>query len=164
MIALGVDSGSLSTGYGVVERRGSSYRSLDYGAIKNSSKTPHAERLLVIHERLAEVIERFRPSILSLEGVFFSKNAQSALKLGQVRGAVMVTAASRGVEIREFSPAEVKSSVTGYGRAEKEQVQKMVKGMLGLSSIPRPHDAADALALALCALARSTWDEKVADR
>lgn len=164
MIALGVDSGSVSTGYGVVERRGSSYRSLDYGAIKNSSKTPHAERLLVIHERLTEVIERFRPSVLSLEGVFFSKNAQSALKLGQVRGAVMVTAASRGVEIREFSPAEVKSAVTGYGRAEKEQVQKMVKSMLGLSSIPRPNDAADALALALCALARSTWDEKVADR
>lgn len=164
MIALGVDSGSLSTGYGVVERRGSSYLSLDYGAIRNASKTPHAERLLVIHDHLSEVIERFRPSILSLEGVFFSKNAQSALKLGQVRGAVMVTAASRGVEIREFSPAEVKTAVTGYGRAEKEQVQKMVKSMLGLPSIPRPNDAADALALALCALARSTWDEKVRSR
>jgi len=164
MIALGVDSGSLSTGYGVVERRGSSYRSLDYGAIRNTSKTPHSERLLVIYEHLIEVIERFQPSILSLEGVFMSKNAQSALKLGQVRGAVMVTAASRGVKIREFSPAEVKSAVTGYGRAEKEQVQKMVKSMLGLPSIPRPHDAADALALALCALASSTWEEKVTSR
>ena len=161
-VVLGVDSGSLCTGFGVVEARGSSYRALEFGAIRNPSTATHPERLGKIHEALREVIARHRPELLAIEGVFFSKNAQSALKLGQVRGAVMVTALQAGLEVREYSPAEVKMAVTGYGRAEKQQVQTMVRAILGLSSVPQPHDAADALALAICALNRRGWDGRTA--
>lgn len=155
MIALGVDSGSLSTGYGVVLARGSVHRALGYGAIRNDAKTPHSERLGLIFRKLRDLIREFHPDLLALEGVFVSQNIQSALKLGQVRGAVMVAAAEEGVPVVELAPNTVKASVTGHGHAEKSQVQFMVKAILGLPSIPKPHDAADALALAICALNRS---------
>lgn len=156
MIALGVDSGSRCTGFGVVERRGGRDRALDYGAVRLSGDLPHPERLFRIHQRLKSLIEEHRPDVVALEGVFVAGNAQSALKLGQVRGAVMVTAAAAGVPLLEFSPAEVKVAVAGYGRAEKRQVQAMVKAILGLETLPSPFDAADALALALCALSASS--------
>ncbi len=156
MIALGVDSGSLSTGYGVVQATGSTHRALEFGAIRNDSKTPHAERLALIFEKLQQVMDRNAPDLLALEEVFVSRNVQSALKLGQVRGAVMVAAASRGVPVVELSPTTVKAAVTGHGHAEKTQVQFMVKAILGLPAVPKPHDAADALALAICALNRRT--------
>jgi crossover junction endodeoxyribonuclease RuvC len=161
MVVLGVDSGSLSTGYGVVEGDGRLHRALAYGAIRNDPGTGHPQRLALIRDKLREVIREYRPQLLALEGVFVSRSPVSALKLGQVRGAVMVTAMDEGLEVREFSPAEVKMAVTGYGRADKEQVQVMVKAILGLPKPPRPHDAADALALALCALNRQAWDRKV---
>jgi crossover junction endodeoxyribonuclease RuvC len=122
---------------------------------------PHPERLASIVLGIREIIRRHRPSILALEQVFVSRNAMSALKLGQVRGAVMVVAVEEGLEVREFAPTEVKNAVTGYGRAEKTQVQLMVKTLLGLPQVPKPHDAADALALALCALARASWTNRV---
>lgn len=155
MIALGVDSGSRCTGFGVVERRGGRDRALAYGAVRLPADLPHPERLLTIHERLRDLIAEHRPDVAALEGVFVAGNAQSALKLGQVRGAVMVTCAAAGVPLLEFSPAEVKTAVAGYGRAEKRQVQAMVKAILGLGTLPSPFDAADALALALCALSAS---------
>ncbi len=161
MVVIGVDSGSLCTGFGVVEGTGNVQRVLAYGAIRNQAKTDHAQRLAVIHDGLVSVIREHRPDLLALEGIFMAKNAQSALKLGQVRGAVMVTAFAEGVRVVEFSPAEVKVAVTGYGRADKSQVQHMVKSILGLREIPRPHDAADALALAICALARGSWTARV---
>ncbi|MEW5763453.1 MAG: crossover junction endodeoxyribonuclease RuvC [Acidobacteriota bacterium] len=155
MIALGVDSGSRCTGYGVVEGRGPAHRALAFGAVRLSPDLPHSERLALIGERLRALIGEFHPEVLALEGVFMAENAQSALKLGQVRGAVMLTAAQVGVPVLEISPAEVKAAVTGYGRAEKVQVQKMVQAILGLPKPPTPLDASDALALAICALARS---------
>jgi crossover junction endodeoxyribonuclease RuvC len=164
MIAIGVDSGSLRTGYGVVRGAGNRSRCLAYGVIRLQPSAPHPERLAAIHRGLKDLIREHRPDVLALEGAFFSVNAQSALKLGQVRGAVMVTAFMEGLEVREYSPAEVKAAVTGHGRAAKEQVQRMVKALLGLEAIPEPHDAADALALALCAIARSGWDAKVGPR
>lgn len=154
-IALGVDSGSLCTGYGIVLAQGSAHRALDYGAIRNDAKTPHPERLALIFRRVRDLIRQFRPDLLALEGVFVSQNVLSALKLGQVRGAVMVAAAEEGVPVVELAPNAVKAAVTGHGHAEKAQVQFMVKAILGLPSIPKPHDAADALALAICALNRS---------
>jgi crossover junction endodeoxyribonuclease RuvC len=154
MIALGVDSGSRCTGYGVVEGRGANHRALAFGAVRLSPDLPHSERLALIGAKLREIIGEFHPQVLALEGVFMAGNAQSALKLGQVRGAVMLTAAQEGVPVMEVSPAEVKVAVTGYGRAEKMQVQKMVQAILGLPVPPSPHDASDALALAICALAR----------
>jgi len=164
MIVLGVDSGSLCTGYGVVQSDGRLHRALDWGAIRNPPSATQAERLANICKNLREIMRRFSPSILALEGVFYCKNAQSALKLGQVRGVVMMAAVEEGLEVREFSPAEVKLGVTGYGRADKAQVQAMVKAILGLAKPPEPHDAADALALALCALNRQAWDRKVGVR
>ena len=161
---LGVDSGSLCTGFGVVQGDGRLHRALDWGAIRNPPAATQAERISAIYKGLRDVMRRFSPNVLALEGVFYCKNAQSALKLGQVRGAVMMAALEEGLEIREFSPAEVKVAVTGYGRAEKQQVQAMVKAILGLAKLPEPHDAADALALALCALSRRGWDSKVGGR
>jgi crossover junction endodeoxyribonuclease RuvC len=164
MIVLGIDSGSLCTGFGIVEGTGNRQRALTYGTIRNRASTGHAERLTVIHDKLKAVIQQYHPEVLALEGVFMAKNAQSALKLGQVRGAVMITAFAEGLRLMEFSPAEVKAAVTGYGRAEKTQVQHMVKSILGLSEIPEPHDAADALALAICALASGSWSRRVGER
>jgi crossover junction endodeoxyribonuclease RuvC len=161
MIVLGVDSGSLCTGYGVVQSDGRLNRALDWGAIRNPPTATQAERITTIYKNLREIMRRFAPNIMALEGVFYCKNAQSALKLGQVRGVVLLAALEEGLEIREFSPAEVKLAVTGYGRAEKAQVQTMVKAILGLAKLPEPHDAADALALALCALNRQGGDRKV---
>ncbi len=161
MIVLGVDSGSLSTGYGVVEGSGNLHRALAFGAIRCKSDQPHPERLAAIHRAIREIIQTHRPQILALEEVFVARNAQSALKLGQVRGAVMVAAFEAGVEVLEFSATQVKSAVTGYGRAEKGQVQLMVKSILGLTKVPEPHDAADALALAICALSRRSWTARV---
>lgn len=157
MIVLGIDSGSLSTGYGVVEGTGQTHRALAYGALKCDASQPHPQRLASIVRGVREIIALHRPTILALEQVFVSRNAMSALKLGQVRGAVMVAAVEEGLEVREFAATEVKNAVTGFGRAEKAQVQLMVKTMLGLAQVPKPHDAADALALALCALARASW-------
>jgi len=153
MIALGVDSGSRSTGYGVVESKGNRTICLGFGVIRNPSDAPHAERLRRIVEGLREVIRMHGPSLLALEDIFVGKNAQSAFKLGQVRGAVMVLAMEEGLVLREFSPTKVKASVTGHGRADKGQVQYMVKAILGLPTPPKPHDAADALALAICGIA-----------
>jgi crossover junction endodeoxyribonuclease RuvC len=164
LIVLGVDSGSLCTGYGVVQGDGRLHRALEWGAIRNPPSAGQPERLAGICRNLREVMRKFQPGVLALEGVFYCKNAQSALKLGQVRGAVMMTALEEGLEVREFSPAEVKLAVTGYGRAEKAQVQTMVRAILGLAKLPQPHDAADALALALCALNRQGWDKKVGRR
>ncbi|MGC8762096.1 MAG: crossover junction endodeoxyribonuclease RuvC [Acidobacteriota bacterium] len=156
MIALGVDSGSRCTGFGVVERRGGRDRALSYGALRLPGDLPHPQRLLRIHEALRDLIAEHHPDVAALEGVFVAGNVQSALKLGQVRGAVMVACAAAGLPLLEFSPAEVKTAVAGYGRAEKHQVQAMVKAILGLADLPSPSDAADALALALCALSAST--------
>ncbi len=153
-VALGVDSGSLSTGYGVVRAEGGLHRALGFGAIRNDSRVPHPERLALIYRRLRQIMDEFHPDLLALEEVFVSKNIQSALKLGQVRGAVMVAAAEAGIPVVELAPNTVKAAVTGHGHAEKAQVQFMVKAILGLASIPKPHDAADALALAICALNR----------
>ena len=161
MIVLGVDPGSLCTGYGLVESGSRVHRALEWGAIRNPPSASQPERIAGIYRNLREIACRFKPHLMAIEGVFYCKNAQSALKLGQVRGAVMMAALEEGLEIREFSPAEVKVAVTGYGRAEKAQVQAMVKTILALPKLPEPHDAADALALALCALTREAWDRRV---
>jgi crossover junction endodeoxyribonuclease RuvC len=162
MIVLGVDAGSLSTGYGVVEGRGSLHRAVEFGAIRNPSQREHARRVAGIYEGIREVIRRTHPDLLAMEEVFMAKNPQSALKLGQVRGAVMVAAVQEGLPVEEFSALEIKAAVTGFGHAQKGQVQFMVKTILGLPKLPQPHDAADALAVAICALARGAWERKVA--
>ena len=151
MIVLGIDPGTVATGYGVVERRAGALRHIAHGVIRTSSKQALATRLGIIHARIVEVLDAHPPDALSLERCFVSRNAQSALKRGHARGAVMVAAVSRGVEVAEYTPGQVKQAVTGRGRAEKAQVQEMVRVILGLPAVA-PEDASDALAAAICHL------------
>jgi crossover junction endodeoxyribonuclease RuvC len=150
MITLGIDPGTLFTGFGLVEKHGKEVRAVDYGVICTTAKDEMPKRLKQIYDALASKIEQHRPAKVSLETAFFGKNVQSALKLGQVRGVVMVLAMNYGLSISEYSPREVKKSITGNGNAAKEQVEFMVKKLLGLDDAKARADAFDALAIALC--------------
>ena len=150
MRVLGVDPGSDTTGYGVIDSDGRHYVLVEYAGIRGPRNLSFAERLLVISQKLEEVIERLSPEACAVEDTFYAVNVKSALKLGQARGAVLVAAARAGVEVFEYSPLEIKSALVGYGRAEKLQVQEMVRVLLGMKSAPEPLDASDALAIAIC--------------
>jgi crossover junction endodeoxyribonuclease RuvC len=150
LIVLGIDPGTARTGYGLVERTGSSLRSLDYGCIETTSEWTLPQRLLAIHGVVTHLIETYRPELVAVERLFFNKNVQTAFAVGQARGAVLLTAAQHSLPVFEYGPHEVKMAVTGYGRAQKDQVQRMVQVVLGLAQLPRPDDAADALAVAIC--------------
>lgn len=149
MIVLGIDPGTAALGYGVVERTGSSLRAVDFGTAVTSPDLPLPERLRLIHETVTELIETHRPSLLGVERLFFSKNAQTAFGVGQARGVVLLAAAQHGVPVREATPSEIKMGVTGFGAADKEQVGRMVAVILGLDQVPTPDDTADALACAI---------------
>jgi len=150
MRVLGVDPGSIKSGYGILDQRAAELIVLEYGVIRTTSDLPFAQRLLQISVRLQALITQFQPQVLAVEDLFFAKNVKSALKLGHARGVILVTAAQAGLEIAEYTPLEVKQAVVGYGRADKVQVQQMVKVLLHLKEIPTPDDAADALAIAIC--------------
>jgi crossover junction endodeoxyribonuclease RuvC len=153
MRALGIDCGGEYTGYGVVEMRAAGKLCcLTCGAVKLSPREALPLRLSRIFTRLGELIAQYQPDEVAIEDVFYALNVKSALKLGQVRGVAMLAAASAGLEVSEYSPLTIKSSVVGYGRAEKPQVQAMVTRLLQLSSAPEPMDASDALAIAICHL------------
>ncbi|MEK6302868.1 MAG: crossover junction endodeoxyribonuclease RuvC [Acidobacteriota bacterium] len=147
---IGVDPGSETTGYGVIDSDGRHYELVEYAGIRGPKRVSFAERLLAISRKLEEVIERLSPQACAVEDTFYAVNVKSALKLGQARGAVLVAAARAGIEVFEYSPLEIKSALVGYGRAEKQQVQEMVRVLLGLSVRPEPLDASDALAIAIC--------------
>lgn len=149
MIILGIDPGTASLGYGIVERTGGRLRAVDYGCLSTSADTPLPERLLRIHAMVAELIGTHHPDIVAVERLFFSRNAQSAFGVGQARGVVLLAAAEAGIPVREATPNEVKVGVTGYGGAEKGQVARMVTVILGLPDVPTPDDTADALATAI---------------
>jgi crossover junction endodeoxyribonuclease RuvC len=151
MRVLGIDCGSEYTGFGVVEQ--SDLHQLvccTAGAIKLKARDPMASKLQKIFVELQKIIAEHRPEIVAIEDVFYAVNVKSALKLGQVRGVAMLAASSSGLEVAEYAPLSIKSAVVGYGRAEKQQVQEMVKRLLRLPSAPQPSDAADALAIAIC--------------
>ena len=150
MIVLGIDPGTAATGYGVVLREGAKLRALDYGCLETSSGDPLPQRLLQIHDALDRLVEAHNPDLFGVERLFFNKNVQTAFAVGQARGVALLVAARHGLPVLEFGPHEVKVAVTGYGRAPKEQVQRMVQALLGMSALPRPDDAADALAVAIC--------------
>jgi crossover junction endodeoxyribonuclease RuvC len=146
----GIDPGSERTGYGCVETDGSRHRIVVCGAISASTGASFSDKLLHIHSQLSQLIHDCRPDYVAIENLFHAVNVRSALKLGHARGVAMLAAVEAGVPVREYTPAEIKRAVVGYGRAEKHQVQHMVKLMLGLPAVPSPHDAADALAVAIC--------------
>ena len=152
MRVLGIDPGSETTGWGVVEGddNGQKYRLIEFGAIKLSSSATLSSRLLRICRGLEEVIERLQPNACAIEEAFYSVNPKVILKLGQVRGVALLAAERAALEIGEYAPRRVKQTIAGYGNADKQQVQEMVRILLSLRAVPEPHDAADALALAIC--------------
>jgi crossover junction endodeoxyribonuclease RuvC len=156
VVVLGLDPGSLVTGYGIVARTGSRLSLLGCGSIRNDAGSPMSSRLLRIHGELTAVILRSRPDEFAIESAFYGKNAQSALKLGHARGVAMLAAVEQGLGITEYSPREVKKAVAGRGTASKEQVRFMVRSILSLDNAPMGLDASDALAIALCHMHRLT--------
>lgn len=147
---IGIDPGSDTTGYGVVESDGRSHVLVECAGIHPPPRLPFAERLLAIGQKLDEVIDRLKPDVCAVEETFYAVNVKSALKLGHVRGVAMLSAARAGIKVFEYSPLEVKLALVGYGRAEKRQVQEMVRLILALKEAPQPLDASDALATAIC--------------
>lgn len=150
MRVFGIDPGSERTGFGCVETDGSRHRLVTCGAIATPAKAPFPDKLLAIHERLAILLRQCHPDCVAIENLFHAANVRSALKLGHARGVAMLAAVQSDVLVCEYTPAEIKRAVVGYGRAEKQQVQSMIKLILGLEAVPSPHDAADALAVAIC--------------
>lgn len=151
-IILGLDPGLADTGYGVIKADGAKLTCLAYGSIKTASGTNLAERLEVLHLALDAIIKKYRPDIAGLEQLFFNKNVSSALAVGQARGVSLLTLRENKLDVHDFTPGQVKQAVCAYGQASKRQVQKMVKLILNLEEIPKPDDAADALAVALAAV------------
>ena len=159
MLVLGVDPGSLVTGYGLVEKKNNRLTCLHLGAISSAKHVPFYARIHKIFRSMAEIMEHYRPQEMAIEDVFFAKNVKSALKIGHARGAVLIAAVECGVKVFEYSPLEIKKSVVGYGRATKEQVRSMVQVILGLKSHPGL-DTSDALATAICHLNWTRYDRK----
>jgi crossover junction endodeoxyribonuclease RuvC len=161
VIILGIDPGTAALGYGVVERIGGRLRAIDHGCLVTSPDLPMPERLLAIHGLLDDLLSLHEPAIVAVERLFFSRNAQTAIAVGQARGVVLLAAAQHGKPVREATPNEVKSAIAGYGAADKEQVQRMVQLVLGMAELPRPDDAADALAIAVCIANRLGQTDRV---
>jgi crossover junction endodeoxyribonuclease RuvC len=161
VIILGIDPGTAALGYGVVERIGGRLRAIDHGCLVTSPDLPMPERLLAIHVLLDDLLSLHEPAIVAVERLFFSRNAQTAIAVGQARGVVLLAAAQHGKQVREATPNEVKSAIAGYGAADKEQVQRMVQLVLGMAELPRPDDAADALAIAVCIANRMGQTDRV---
>lgn len=147
---LGIDPGSESMGFGVVDTDGRKHAFVAAGAITTPARTSFPVRLMAIDTEIASILEKYAPQVLSIEDTFYAVNVKTAIKLGHVRGVAIVAAARAGLSVFEYSPASIKSALTGFGRAEKSQVGEMVRLLLGLRSVPEPHDAADALAAAIC--------------
>ncbi len=150
MRVLGIDPGSETLGWGVVDGVGSKYELVDFGTVRSNTKHAFSKRLLNIYNGIADVVAKHSPDVLSVEDTFYAVNVGVALKLGQVRGTMLLLAEQYGIEIAEYAPRLVKQTVVGYGNAEKHQVQEMVRLLLRMKTAPTPHDAADALAIAIC--------------
>lgn len=156
---LGIDPGFGRTGYGVIEvETHNKYNTLAFGCFETGKHLLHPERLRMIFEKMNELMDEYKPSRLAIEELFFHKNVNTALGVGEARGVILLSAAQRGIPVTECTPLNVKLTITGNGRAEKRQVQKMIQLLLGLDKMPKPDDAADALAVAITA-ARSVWQE-----
>ncbi len=150
MTIMGIDPGTAIVGYGIIESGKQNPEVIDYGCIETSPLLKTAERLKKIYAELEKLIKKYRPEAMAVEDLFFFKNLKTAIKVSQARGVILLAGANNNLQIFEYTPLQVKQAVTGYGRAEKIQMQKMVKLIFNLSEIPKPDDAADALAVALC--------------
>lgn len=150
MRILGIDPGIAIVGYGVVDKEGNRYKTVAYDAVTTRAHTPLEERLLLVYKGVDEIIKMYKPDAMSIEELFFNNNAKTAVAVGQARGVILLAAVQNGVPVYEYTPLQVKQALTGYGRASKAQIQQMMKSILGLESVPKPDDVADALAIAVC--------------
>ena len=150
MRILGIDPGIAIVGYGIVDKSANAYKAVKYDAITTKAHTPIENRLLSIYNELDLIIKEYKPEVMSVEELFFNNNAKTAFAVGQARGVILLAAVQNNLPIYEYTPLQVKQALTGYGRADKNQIQQMVKAMLGLSAVPKPDDVADALAIAMC--------------
>lgn len=149
MIVMGIDPGLALMGYGVVESDGYRFKTLDYGVVETEAHTEEPERLLKLWQGLNELLNKYRPDAVSVEELFFNKNVKTAISIGQARGVILLAVKNCGIPLFEYTPLQAKQAVAGYGHADKKQIQFMVKTILGLAEIPKPDDAADALAIAI---------------
>lgn len=161
MKALGIDPGTATTGYGILEGDCDDIKVVDYGCIKTSSKESSSARLEKIFSDTKKIISKHKPKCIVVERLFFGANTKTAMAVGQARGVILLAASQAGLDIAEYTPLQVKMALTGYGRADKNQVQQMVKRLLKLKTIPKPDDAADALAVALCHVNSEGFNSKV---
>lgn len=152
MRVLGIDPGTIAMGYGLIESKDDEITMIDCGALTAPARSPLGERLSYLYNQLAEIVSRYQPDAVAVEQPFVAKNVKSALAIGRAQAVAMLTAANKGIPTYEYTPARIKQSVANYGASSKEQIQEMVRLQLGLSQIPQPSDAADALAVALCHL------------
>ncbi|MDD3679131.1 MAG: crossover junction endodeoxyribonuclease RuvC [Patescibacteria group bacterium] len=150
MIILGIDPGTATTGYGIIQKNGQEIKIIDYGCILTPANLPLPDRLLIISKDLRRIIKKFKPDQVAVEELFFAANSKTAIAVGHARGVLLLESKRSNLATFEYTPLEVKVALTGYGRADKNQVQQMVKCLLSLSKIPKPDDAADALAVAIC--------------
>ncbi len=159
MLALGLDPGTATTGYGLVRRLDDgSLQAVEFGVIVTPKDTPAAERLSLLYHRLNEILQLHRPETCAVEKLFFQRNVSTAIGVGQARGVLLLALSEAGLDVAEYTPNEVKQAVTGYGSADKRQVQEMVRVQLALDGIPKPDDAADALAIAICHLSTRRYE------
>lgn len=152
MIALGIDPGTAITGYGIIQEKEGVFYYINCGVISTNKNFSAPKRLLVLKKDILSLIKKYSPDILSIENLYFFKNLKTALPVSEARGVVLLTAEEKGLQIYEFTPLEIKQTITGYGKADKKQVQKMIKNILNLKKLPKDDDAADALGAAICGL------------
>jgi crossover junction endodeoxyribonuclease RuvC len=163
MRVLGIDPGTVVIGYGVIDSDGDRTTLVDYGALSASTRLPVAERLGELYNQLQEIVARYQPDAVAVEQPFVAKNVKSALAIGKAQAVAILVAVNRGIPTFEYTPAQIKRQVANYGTSSKEQVQKMVGLQLGLSEVPQPDDAADALATALCHLGEAHLENLLAE-
>ena len=147
---LGIDPGLASVGYGILDRENDRESTVDWGCIHTGKDTAFEYRIKEIYDSINALITQYKPDIIAVEEIFFSKNTKTAIQVGHTRGVIILAAVNSGIEVREYTPLQVKQCVVGYGQADKRQVQEMMKRLLNLAEIPKPDDAADALAIAFC--------------
>lgn len=157
---LGVDPGLAATGFGVIAKQNGKWTVVEYGCISTAAKLPLEQRLHIIHQELSAVITKFQPATMAVEELFFAQNVSTAMVVSQARGVVLLTAAQHGLPVSSYTPLQIKQALVSYGRASKNQVQQMVKAVLGMDHIPQPDHAADALAAAICAAHSQTYGSK----
>lgn len=164
MIILGIDPGTATTGYGVLENSGGNLKMIENGCVLTDKGLPMSERLDILGQELRRLIDKFSPDVMAIEELFFFKNKKTVISVGQARGVAVFIGKNAGLDIHEYTPLQVKQAVTGYGRAEKKQVQLMVKSILKLKDIPKPDDAADALAVGICCASSINYERKTLEK